>query len=133
MMSLHITVSECVFPGLHDKKDVFLKQFSDEMARRGFKLKTSRESGFDLIYSDMFGEAKIYALSDGNVLRFGYKLGVSFIVFILAVLFPILDFVYTIVSAVIVMLWAMKVLILKGALNEAAQNTYLLLTSKSTS
>ncbi|MCS7364344.1 MAG: hypothetical protein NDF54_02760 [archaeon GB-1867-035] len=132
-MSLYITTSERVFPGLHDKKDDFLKQFSDEMARRGFKLKTSRESGFDLIYSDMFGEAKIYAISDGSVLRFGYRMGVSFIVFILAVLFPILDLIYTIVSAIIVMLWVMKILILKGALNEAAQNTYLLLKAKSTS
>lgn len=132
-MSLHVTLSERVFPGLHDRKDDFLKRFSDEMARRGFKLKVSRESGFDLIYSDMFGEAKIYAVSDGNVLRFGYRLGVSFIVFILAVLFPIFDFVYTIVSAVIVLLWVMKILILKSAINESAYNTFLLLTAKSDS
>lgn len=132
-MSLQVSINERIFPGIHDRKEDFLKKFSNEMARRGFALKTSRESGFDLIYSDMFGEAKIYAASDGNALRFGYRLGVSFIVFVLAALFPILDFMYIIISAVIVMLWVIKLLMLKGAINEAAQSAYLLLKAEGTS
>ncbi|MCS7385375.1 MAG: hypothetical protein DRJ18_01690 [Candidatus Methanomethylicota archaeon] len=127
-MSLHLTVSEKIYPKLADKKDEFLKKFAEEMARRGFKTKTSRESGFDLIYSDFFGEAKVYVLPEGKALRFGYKLGVSFIVFALAILFPVLDFNFIIASAAIVVLWTIKVLTLRGAINEAAQSAYSLIT-----
>jgi len=129
-MSLHLTISEKIYLNIHEKKDEFLKKFAEEMARRGFKVKPSRESGFDIIYSDIFGEAKIYALPEGKAIRFGYKLGVSFIVFALAILFPVIDFNFIIISAALLVLWTIRVLILRGAINESAQAAYSLLTIK---
>ncbi len=126
-MSLHLTISEKIFPKIVERKDDFLKIFSDEMARRGFKVKISRESGFDLIYSDIFGEAKIYVQSEDSYLRCGYKLGISFLLFAIIIILPILELYLIIASAALIILWTIRILTLKGALNEAFQNAYQIL------
>ncbi len=129
-MSFHLTVSERVIPGIADRKDDFLKIFSDEMARHGFRVKISRESGFDLIYSDVFGEAKIYALPENSLLRIGYKLGVSFIIFALAIIFPLFGFHFVVISAALISVCVVRILILRSALNESMENALRIIASK---
>ncbi|RLE54516.1 MAG: hypothetical protein DRJ30_05050 [Candidatus Methanomethylicota archaeon] len=125
-MSLHISTSERIFPEILDK-NAFIEIFSKEMSKRGYGLKQSRESGFDIIYSDFFGEAKIYLTQDSGFLRFGYRLGVSFLLFAFIIIFPLLDFTYIVLSAGVLALWTLKLILLKSVINECANNTYMLL------
>jgi len=129
-MSVQVALSERIYPDFADKKDVFLKVFAKEMKRRKYKIKISKESGFDLIYSDFFGEAKIYAKEDNGLLRFGYKLSVSFLLFAFAAIFPIFDLMYVIFSAGIVLVWMIKIINIRSTINNCAENAYVIVGSK---
>ncbi|MEM3615211.1 MAG: hypothetical protein QXX09_01000 [Candidatus Methanomethylicia archaeon] len=127
-MSVSIAVSERIFPEIGGLRDDFIKNFAEEMRRRGLITKVSKERGCDLIYSDFFGEAKIYAKDEGDFLRFGYRLSVSALLFILIVLLPLLEFNLVILSIGVAVVWSIKIILLKSNVNECAQNTYVKLS-----
>jgi len=132
-MSISISVNERLFPEIGGRRSDFLKSFAEEMRRRGINIKVSKERGCDLIYSDIFGEAKIYVIDEVDFLRFGYRLSVSALLFILIVILPLLEFNLIILSVGIAVVWAIKILILKSNINECAQNTYVKLSFSSVS
>jgi hypothetical protein len=127
-MSVSVCVSERIFPEIGGLRSAFIKGFAEEMRRRGLTTKVSKERGFDLIYSDIFGEAKIYVVDEGDFVRFGYRLNVSVLLFILLVILPIIEFNLIILSVGVAVVWAIKIVLLKSNINECAQNTYIKLS-----
>jgi len=127
-MSVSVSVSERLFPEIGGLRSDFIKGFAEEMRRRGLTTKVSRERGFDLIYSDIFGEAKIYVIDEGDFVRFGYRLNISVLLFILLVILPLIEFNLIILSVGVAVVWAIKIVLLKSNINECAQNTYIKLS-----
>jgi hypothetical protein len=127
-MSVSVSVNERLFPEIGGLRSDFIKGFAEEMRRRGVTTKVSKERGFDLIYSDIFGEAKIYVIDEGDFVRFGYRLNVSVLLFILLVILPLIEFNLIILSVGIAAVWAIKIVLLKSNINECAQNTYVKLS-----
>jgi len=127
-MSVSVSVNERLFPEIGGLRSDFIKGFAEEMRRRGLTTKVSRERGFDLIYSDIFGEAKIYVIDEGDFVRFGYRLNISVLLFILLVILPLIEFNLIILSVGIAAVWAIKIVLLKSNINECAQNTYVKLS-----
>ncbi|MEM3616111.1 MAG: hypothetical protein QXX09_05620, partial [Candidatus Methanomethylicia archaeon] len=132
-MSVSISINERLFPEIGGMRSEFLKSFAEEMRRRGLNTKISKERGCDLIYSDIFGEAKIYVIDEVDFLRFGYRLSVSALLFALIVILPLLEFNLIILSTGIAVVWTIKILLLRSNINECAQNTYIRLSFSSTS
>lgn len=132
-MSVSISINERLFPEIGGMRSEFLKNFAEEMRRRGLNTKISKERGYDLIYSDIFGEVKIYVVDEVDFLRFGYRLSVSALLFALIVILPLLEFNLIILSAGIAVVWTIKILLLRSNINECAQNTYIKLSFSSTS
>ncbi|MCS7366278.1 MAG: hypothetical protein NDF52_00160 [archaeon YNP-WB-062] len=127
-MSVSVSVNERLFPEIGGLRSDFIKGFAEEMRRRGLTTKVSKERGFDLIYSDIFGEAKIYVIDEGDFVRFGYRLNISVLLFILLVILPLIEFNLIILSVGIAAVWAIKIVLLKSNINECAQNTYVKLS-----
>lgn len=127
-MSVAVSVNERLLPEIGGLRKEFLRDFAEEMRRRGLLLKVSRERGYDLIYSDFFGEVKVYVVDEGDFLRFGYRLYVSALLFILILILPLISFNLIILSVGIAVVWAIKLILLKSNISECAHNTYIKLS-----
>jgi hypothetical protein len=68
------TIDESLLEGLADRKEIFLGNLEQELARRAIIPRKPLGSGSDLIYRDFFNEVKIYATPEGKHLRYGYRI-----------------------------------------------------------
>ena len=71
------SISETIFEGAWDKKDVFLANFEKELKRRGLVPRVPLEKNVDLIYRDFFNEVRIYVTQEGPNLRLGYRMSAT--------------------------------------------------------
>lgn len=67
------TINEMLLEGLGDRKDIFLGNLEQELARRGIIPRKPLDTASDLIYRDFFNEVRIYAVPEGKDLRYGYR------------------------------------------------------------
>ena len=70
-------VSETIFPGIGEKKALFLGNLEKELKRRGLIPRVPLDKETDLIYRDFFNEVKVYATQEGKDLRFGYRISAA--------------------------------------------------------
>lgn len=67
------TINESLIEGIGERKTLFLGNLEKELARRGVIPRKPLNTESDLVYRDFFTEVKIYAVTEGKNLRYGYR------------------------------------------------------------
>jgi hypothetical protein len=67
------TINESLLEGLGERKGLFLGNLEKELTRRGIIPRKPLDTASDLVYRDFFNEVRIYAITEGKHLRYGYR------------------------------------------------------------
>ena len=71
------SITETIFEGMGDRREVFLSNFEKELKRGGLIPRIPLEKNVDLIYRDFFNEVRICVAPEGQHLRLGYRISAT--------------------------------------------------------
>ncbi len=120
-----VSFKENTYRSLVDKKAEFTSRLLSELGKRGYPAKELDEN--TLIYEDFFNRAYLYISSEGDELRFGFRLELKNICLLSIVLLTLIGLIP--IAIILCIIWFIKYNALKEALTLAGEATAKALSS----